>query len=145
MIDKDTYLHIDDNYSYHGEGRMIPGAIDASLRLNDRIDNGRTIVSVNVRKRRRQLTLAERYALYKAKCDKMQEDVNRRAAENPEELLYNMYTNVSILMEQFASHEYLDLQGCPRYEGEAWKKTEIEKLCEEFEEAIAREVKNASR
>lgn len=145
MIDKDTYLHIDDNYSYHGEGRMIPGAIDASLRLNDRIDNGRTIVSVNVRKRRRQLTLAERYALYKAKCDKMQEDVNRHAAENPDELLYNMYTNVFILPEKYATATYLDSQGCPREEGQAWKKTEIEKLCDEMEEAIAREVQNASR
>lgn len=61
-----------------------------------------------------ELTLEERYEWHLKERAEEQIKVNRRAAENPEDLLLNMYTNVAIIHRP-TNHSALDDAGVPRY------------------------------
>lgn len=125
-----NFFFINSEYAYHGNG--IPNtAWHATNRLQDRIDHG-NIVSVSVGSRKVELTLSQRYELYKANRATMQAEVYKQAAEHPDEPLYHIYNHVAVLPESVASHEFLDMVGCPRRKGEEWKKSTIEKLWEEW-------------
>lgn len=53
----------------------------------------------------RLLAPEERYALYAQRADKLQADVHKRACENPEEPLLNMYTHVVKISRDFFKTE----------------------------------------
>lgn len=123
-----NHFYMNSDHAYHSN--VITDSVWAATnRIFDRIERG-NIVSVCVGSRKVELTLAERYALYKENCAAMQADVHETAAANPDEPLLNMYTNVAVMAEQHASHEFLDVVGCPRKKDEKWQKSPIEKLWE---------------
>ena len=66
-----------------------------------------------------KLTVDERYTLYREKMDRWQLEINRRACDNPEDVLANMYTNLHIhpriwFKNDESGHQQLDKEGIPR-------------------------------
>lgn len=76
---------------------------------------GSSIKKIVVQNRKAELTFDQRYNLYVAKVQQLQHEVNKRAADNPEELLYNMYTNVSCIPHSLCTHAFFDQQKVERY------------------------------
>lgn len=129
-----NHFYMNSDHAYHNN--VITDSIwRATDRIFDRIERG-NIVSVRVGVRRVKLTLAERYTLYKEKYDALQRKVLATATANPDEPLLNMYTHVFIMSEKFATDEFLDSEGVPRYKGEPFTRTELEKLADEWEKEL---------
>lgn len=66
-----------------------------------------------------KLSVDERYTLYREKMDRWQLEINRRACDNPEDALANMYTNLHIhpriwFKNDESGHQQLDKEGIPR-------------------------------
>lgn len=126
-----NHFYMNSDHAYHSN--VITDSVwRATDRIFDRIERG-NIVSVCVSSRKIELTLKQRYAVYKAYMDQMQVDVHRRAAENPDDFLLNSYTNVLTAPESIVSHAFLDTMGAPRFSNEPWKNSDIDELCVNWE------------